>query len=780
METCADRVPAARLGGYGEGMNVCDPGHASRRTAARGIPLEGAILRRAAFACLVASCIFPTVGQAQEAPGSAGELVAGEVPVPAAPADVALPTVETIISDKEFNDAVPALDPADDAELDRPLETIEAFERRLAAEEAGAAPEAGQEPPLGVPALADGDIVEEVGDAPVRDAELLRPLPPIDQFEVEPVRFAEADGDTTADDIGYRFVVNGMEEVDEQSASRMRAMFADLSALDRGDGKAENIAMLNARLEEDREMAKRLLAAEGWYSPTITTRVDQPVEKGGKVVATIDIAPGKRFAFSDIHIEAPATVPPSLIADNLALKVGEPIVAQRVQGAEAQVALALPENGYPFAEVLRRSILLDADTGQGIYTLPVNPGVRARFGGIATEGNLAFDASHIDVLARFERGELYDSRKVDDLRRALVATGLFATVSAEPQPSGEKAPDGTEYVTMLVRQDAGPPRTIAGTAGYGAGQGAHVEATWTHRNMFRPEGALIVRGVAGSQEQGAGVIFRRSNAGKRDRTFELVAEAFHNDYDAYSAYTGRLAARMRRNSTPIWQKKITYAVGVELLATAEKDYDFARLARNRRTFYVGSLSGELGLDLTDDLLDPKKGFRITALVEPEGALNGGFNPYVRARVDGSAYYPVGDSLVLAGRVRVGTIQGVKRFSIPPSRRLYSGGGGSVRGFAYQALGPQDPEGDPIGGRSLNEAAAEVRYRFGNFGIVGFVDVGQSYESSTPQFNDLRWGAGIGGRFYTNFGPVRLDVATPLNRRKGESRFNLYVSIGQAF
>jgi translocation and assembly module TamA len=136
--------------------------------------------------------------------------------------------------------------------------------------------------------------------------------------------------------------------------------------------------------------------------------------------------------------------------------------------------------------------------------------------------------------------------------------------------------------------------------------------------------------------------------------------------------------------------------------------------------------------------------------------------------------------VVAGRLRFGTIQGAGLFDIAPSRRLYAGGGGSVRGFAYQALGEQAPDGSPVGGRSLNEGSIEARYRFGNYGVVAFVDAGQAYRQTTPQFNDLRYGVGLGGRFYTNFGPMRLDVATPLNRRAGESRFNIYVSIGQAF
>ena len=104
----------------------------------------------------------------------------------------------------------------------------------------------------------------------------------------------------------------------------------------------------------------------------------------------------------------------------------------------------------------------------------------------------------------------------------------------------------------------------------------------------------------------------------------------------------------------------------------------------------------------------------------------------------------------------------------------------MRGFGYQELGPKDPEDRPIGGRSLVEAAAEIRYRFGDYGVVGFVDAGQVYTSSTPGFDNLRYGVGLGGRFYTNFGPLRLDVATPINRQPGESRVSIYISIGQAF
>jgi len=711
------------------------------------------------------------------------------------PPDVQLPAVAPIISDEEFEKAIPPISAEDDAELDRPLESIADFEKRQAADAAKAAQATAQgtseatvetQPPqvdgIAIPALADGDAVEAIGDAPISDTELAAPLPPLESFDVEPVQFAEAEDDKDNFSIAYTVQVNGLVPADDSTDVDLADLFGDLSALYDGDGKADNAAMVRARLRADGELMQRILASEGYYDAVVDTRIDRGENRqpGQPVTAIIDVKPGTRYTLSDIIINAAPTVPLTLIADNFPLAIGEPIVAQRIQGAEAAIALKLPEEGYPFAKVGQRDILLDGATGDGVYTLPVDIGKRSRFGGIETTGDLAFDAEHVGVLARFKRGDLYDSRQVDDLRQALVATGLFSTVAAEPQPTGESAGDDTEYVTMLVTQQAGPPRTIAASAGYGTGEGIRLEGSWTHRNLLPPEGALIFRGVVGTQEQGIGATLRRSNAGRRDRTFELVTEVTHSNYDAFNAITGRVAARVSYDSTPIWQKEFTYAYGVELIATREDDYDFTLGERKNDFYTILGLTGQVGMDRTDSLLDPTKGFRIMTLIQPEGSLAGRFSPYARTRIDASAYYPVTDSIVVAGRVRVGSILGAARERLAPSRRFYAGGGGSVRGFGYQELGPKDPNNDPIGGRSVAEAAFEARYRFGNFGVVGFVDAGQVYRASTPTFQNLRFGAGIGARYYTNFGPMRFDIATPIGRKPGEARVSVYVSIGQAF
>jgi translocation and assembly module TamA len=358
------------------------------------------------------------------------------------------------------------------------------------------------------------------------------------------------------------------------------------------------------------------------------------------------------------------------------------------------------------------------------------------------------------------------------------------------------AEDGTEYVNILVRQDAGPARSLDASAGFSTGEGFRLEGAWEHRNFFRPEGSVRFAAVAGTQEQSASARLRINNWHQRDRSLLFQVEAGRRDYEAFRGYTARLFGLVSRESTPIWQKRWTYAFGAEVLATNESQVGEPELSLGD-AYFIGGLIGQLGYDRSNSLLDPTRGFRLLARINPEASMRDGFNRYARNLFEGSAYYPVQDNLVIAGRFRIGSIYGIERDELAPSRRLYAGGGGSVRGFGYQGLGPRedrpnpnyDPENPddkpefisvPIGGRSLNEFSIEGRYRFGNYGVVAFVDAGQVYEEQYPTFSSMRFGVGIGGRIYTNFGPLRLDVATPLGRREGEGWIAVYMSIGQAF
>ncbi|HEV2745762.1 MAG TPA: BamA/TamA family outer membrane protein [Allosphingosinicella sp.] len=658
-----------------------------------------------------------------------------------------------LLSDSEFEAQLPPLDPA----LEAPLEPIESFD--MPAVPAG---EAGQ-----------AAAAEAVPDAPLPDPALTEPLPPLATFDVTPPPPA-AEDEAEPPPVRYTLTVEGLEEVG------LEGRFRELSALEDADGEAANGAMIAARAREDEALAIRLLRSEGYYDGTAVAATEQIPEQPGRLRVVLTAVPGKRYHFGSIAVAGPETVPPGLARRSLPLETGKPIVAAEVEGGEANLLLRLPEQGYPFAAIGQRDILLDPATALGDYTLPVEPGIRARFGGYTTEGDLAFDAEHVGVLARFERGELYDSRMVDDLREAMVATGLFATVSAEPVRTGEAAPDGTEYVNILVRQDAGPARALTASAGFNTGEGFRLEGAWEHRNLFPPEGSLRAAGVLGTQEQSASVTFRRANAGQRDRTVLLVAEAGRRDYPAFEGYTALISGRIARESTPIWQKRWTWAYGAELIATNETLFRRKDNPEPSDTYFIGGLLGQLGHDASDSLLNPTRGFRLLGRINPEVSLHDGTRPYIRNLIEGSVYYPISEDFVVAGRARLGSIFGIERNELAPSRRLYAGGGGSVRGFGYQELGPKDAEDNPIGGRSLTEFALEGRYRFGDYGAVAFIDAGQVYETEYPKLSNLRYGVGIGARLYTNFGPLRLDVATPINRQPGESRVAVYVSIGQAF
>ncbi|HEY0315904.1 MAG TPA: BamA/TamA family outer membrane protein [Sphingomonas sp.] len=612
------------------------------------------------------------------------------------------------------------------------------------------------------------------------DPQLAQPLPPLAGFDPTPDTSKASVPSTEETRIRYSVKVEGLDRIGLEDE------FRGLSELENGKKKAANAAQVSARAKDDEQLAAKILRSEGYYDGIASSTVTPVPNQPGQVVATISVTPGPRYTVSNILVTGADPEPTGIATEALAsqIKAGDPIRSIAITGGEAQVALALPQKGYPFAKVGDRDVLLDDQTHTGDYTLPLAAGPRSSFGRVrpAGKGKAIFTEKHLAVFPRFKQGDLYDSRKADDLRQALVATGIFSTVAVQPVDTGQKAADGTEITDLEVTQRKGPWRSWAASGGYGTGQGIKGEVTWTHRNMFPQEGALILGVIGGTQEQGANATFRRSNAGQRDKTFQITGGFDRSNYDAYDAKTLNLGVNWSRQSTPIWQKLWTYSYGAELVGTNEQGAALdATGDRPRKNYLIAALPVQVQYDRSNDLLNPTRGFRLLARVSPEASIHSGIKGYGRVTGQATGYFPIGQSIVLAGRVLVASIVGVNDIAeIAPSRRIYVGGGGSVRGFGYQQLGPKDAQNNPIGGLSSTEFAAEVRYRFGNFGVVPFFDMGRLGESSTPGISGLRYGAGIGGRYYTNFGPLRLDIATPIARQRGESKIALYISIGQAF
>ncbi len=689
--------------------------------------------------------------------------------VPAAP--VAQQT-GPIISDDDFNAALPSLTPEQtQPETQAQPATTGATTTEAAKPGTTAAKVEVQPPPP--QASPDAPMASDLAPvAPITDEDLVAPLSPLSGFDTEPLGSTAAPPPSTTapPQIEYDTVVEGLPR-------GQLSRFNELSALKSGKGKAANASMVRARATEDEALLLRLLKSEGYYDGTVVSSVTTPAKGNGHVQAHLVVSPGKAYKLGNITIHSDPVTPPELIREALPLRRGDPIVADQVLAAEANVSVVLPQNGYPFAQVKGRDIALDPQTGFGDYTLNVNPGDRSRFGGFRSDGDAVFKANHIAELTRFKPGDLYDNRKVDDLRQALVATSLFRSVAVEPVKTGKTNPDGTNQVDLLVHETRGPEHSLAAEAGYSTGQGFTATGSWTDRNLFPPEGALILTGTLGTQEQEAGITFKRSNAHERDRTVTYGLVTDHTD-ETYEAYTATLNWSVSKVSTPIWQKEWTWSYGANLVASHEtQDPTVAHPVYTN--YLLLDVPLKLSWDKSDDLLNPTRGYRVTGQVIPEGSL-GGTAANIEGLLDASVYHALAANLVLAGRVRLGSIVGGSLSGLAPSRRLYAGGGGSVRGFAYQALGPVDSSGNPTGGLSVTEVSIEARYRIGTYGIVPFIDAGQVYNSPLPQFSKLRVGAGIGARLYTNFGPLRIDIATPLSSNKRDVAVALYVGIGQAF
>ncbi|GAB5348072.1 autotransporter assembly complex protein TamA [Alteriqipengyuania sp. 357] len=572
--------------------------------------------------------------------------------------------------------------------------------------------------------------------------------------------------------------------------------FQQLSSIEAYGDTESNVGQLGARAREDQEILAQLLRAYGYYDGEIIREVGPNLIDGSdeRPQVRFNILPGERFRFGAIDLGDLEQAPDGQeLRRAFELYPGDPVDSYAITRERADLDIALGNNGFPFAEIDGPELLIDHARTEGDLTMPVRHNGQYVFGNVISDKPDFLSSKHLETIARFEPGELYQRELELDLRRAIIATGLVSSVTITPVETEAPANGEPGVVNMNVGLTEAELRTIAGAIGYGTEEGIRLSASWEHRNLFPPEGALRVRGIAGTQEQLFGVTFRKSNFGARDRILTLDAYASSLDNRAFAADTAGFIATYEQLSTLLFQKPFSWSFGLELIASDERlAYDLDNSDETdpdppgRQAYFVAALPGYAQIDTSDDLLNPTEGFRVSLRVSPEVSHTEGTESfYVRNQADASYYNQIGDNgPILAGRVRLGSIAGARLGFIAPSRRFFAGGGGSVRGYGYREIGPRDDSGDPIGGRSLIELSAEARIPTplfdGAVQVVPFVDAGSVGTEQYPDFDDIRIGAGVGVRYITGFGPLRLDVAFPLTPRPDDSFVAVYVSLGQAF
>ena len=543
---------------------------------------------------------------------------------------------------------------------------------------------------------------------------------------------------------------------------------------------------LMAKARGDREQLVAALYAAARYEGVVTVSIagrpldDLPPDaefKGPQPVpVVIDVAPGPKFTLGDIRLAGDAA---GLASADFGLVAGGDAGSGAILKAEALIVRALKEEGRPLARIAGREIVADHDTATLDVTLDVKAGPVAGYGETTVEGTEAVDREFTRYMTGLERGVRYSPKDIDDARDRLLGLEVFNSVTVREAD----ALDGQGNIPVAVQVTERKPRylgiggTISNTEGLG------LEGYWGHRNLFGKAEKLRVEGsISGIGSRGlsrlnynAGVMFEKPGVVGPASKFFASLKAVYEHPDAYDRFAVTGGAGL------------SYQLDKQQTVSAELALDYSRITDSvdpldTKDYLIASVPLQYVFDNRDDRLNPTSGFRALAFVEPSyDILNS--TPFVKLKGEGSAYFAPMESnrFVLAGRVAGGSILGAGMADIPAHRRFYAGGGGSVRGYAYQGVGPKNAEGKPTGGLSYFETSAELRIAVTDtIGIVPFVDAGTVSTGQFPDFSDIKVGAGVGLRYLTPFGPLRVDAAVPLNRGPGDPRFGIYAGIGQSF
>lgn len=592
-------------------------------------------------------------------------------------------------------------------------------------------------------------------------------------------------------------------DVISDAAPRLKDAFLASSLLEMMRDKPPSTATgLDQRMRTDMDMAKDVLHACGYYAGEASGKIrrvrdgaDRADEDSGRergrgresdaYTVTVTFTPGPLYTIGKTRVTVigplPVTPddtggrkrrPPASTLADVGLKEGDLAVAGDVLDAVADVRENFRDRGYPYAKVVSSKYTVDHAAKTLDVDVMVDAGPLTYMGEIAIQGESSVAGSYLEALATWKPGQIWNQRHIDGFRDALRRSGLFT--AAEINPAEHENENG--HRNVVTELTAAPERTLGGALKYDTDFGPGVQAYWEHRNFTGRGDKLRIEAPIWADLQEFAASYRLPFFLRDDQDLIAGAGLRSEDTDAYDLKSAGAAVGLERRFSRRWSGTLSVMGEGGTL----KDPD-----EPKREYFMAGLPGSITYNGTNSLLDATKGFRATLSLAPyTGEYNDCFT-VARTRLETRAFIPVvgEDSLVMAFRGMYGFLSGEDAPNLPASLRFYTGGGDSVRGYEYQSLGPRNSSRAPLGGSSAVELSAEARMKFTDtLGLAAFIDGGMAYEDRTPDFGKkpMRWGAGLGLRLYTAIGPIRFDIAVPLNKRNDDDKFQIYFSIGQSF
>ncbi|MEJ8574886.1 autotransporter assembly complex family protein [Microbaculum marinum] len=611
--------------------------------------------------------------------------------------------------------------------------------------------------------------------------------------DAQPEAESEASAATTAPGIPYTSTIEVTGGTDALKTNITDT--SNLKALE-GEPPAGPVGLVR-RAAADMQRIQAALNAGGFYGGLINITVagvpvaDQRAVDAaaaaalrGPVPVVVRVEAGPQFVFGVIELADAATgqppAPLPIDVSALGLAPGTPARAALVLTAEGRIVDQMQDLGYPLARVASRRAVADHSNDTLDVTFFLEPGRQANLGTVEVRGATSVDPQFVEHMANVKPGTRYSRQEVERIRDEVARLDIFQSVRIIEGDS--VGPDGT--IPLIIQVDERKPRFVGIGASYSSTEGGTVNGYWGHRNLFGQAEKLRIEGEVSrlfsnsftDLQYVAKATFEKPGFVTSLDDLLIEARAFHEVPEAYESTGGGGQVAWRRRFTDEFEGRIGASVEHERITDA--------LGTN--TYTLVGIPVSARYDSTDDKLDPSKGIRAIGEVTPYPSFLGSSVNMTRLEGSVSTYhsFDAAKRFILAGRILAGTVIGPDSVAeIPADKRFYAGGGGTIRGYDYQGVSPRLPNGEIIGGKHLFVASAEARLRVTDtIGIVPFVDAGGAFSSGTPTFGseDFKVGAGLGLRYYTAIGPIRFDVAVPLERGPWDPSVAFYVGLGQSF
>lgn len=543
---------------------------------------------------------------------------------------------------------------------------------------------------------------------------------------------------------------------------------------------------LTERAAQDAQRFETALRSYGYYKATVVTTIggrklndpalpmiidEAPASPPLEVAVSFDLGPRFKLGKVTISTNVPPDIPP-----HLNIEPGEPAMAAAVLTAQVRLLDALRADGYPLAKVPTPIATLRPNENLLDVDYQPEPGPQADIGPISFSGLKDMNESFVRKRLLIHQGERFNPQAIEKARQDLSSVGVFSVVRADPA----SALDPSGQLPIAFDLTERPLHAVDVGAAYSTDLGVNFTTGWHDRNLFgnaeqlNLTGAIQLGGNAVTKPgYSAGVQFLKPDFLARNQTLELDLNAIKQSLQAYDQTALQEKIALNRKLTDHW----TISAGLS------GEQESILQEHVRRHYNLVAIPASVRYDSTTSLLDPTEGIRATLSVTPTESIGSPSATFFITQLAGSTYLDVFNDgrSILALRGLVGQVSGAGVFGLPPDQRFYAGGSSTVRGYRYQTLGPQFADRLPTGGNAISTGTVEVRQRIlGSYGFVGFVDVGQVSANGAPFTSNWHAGAGVGARYYTPIGPIRLDVAVPLNKLPGGDTFELYIGIGQAF